>query len=137
MTDLRAALPSTAEDDDNDDEEWEGLHSDDNRENEREQTTVKKGRRKIRRAKDEKGRIVLKSLKHKPGALKRKAVLESRERERFGRNLAEMVGTTQAGGDVREGERDDGASRRREQRWGALRAFIGGNLVGGQGLGVV
>lgn len=136
MTDLRAALPSTAEDDDDDDEEWEGLHSEDDRENEREQTITKKGRRKIRRAKDEKGRIVLKSLKHKPGALKRKAILEGRERERFGRNLAEMVGTTRAGEDAREGETGDGESRRREQRWEALRAFIGGNLVGGQALGV-
>lgn len=32
-----------------------------------------------------------KSLKHKPGAMKRKEMLDRRERERFARNLAQMA----------------------------------------------
>ncbi|KAK5111536.1 hypothetical protein LTR62_004831 [Meristemomyces frigidus] len=89
-------------------------------------------------------KMVMKSLRHNPGALKRKGVMEERERERFARNLAEMVGSAPvgnarvAGGDGvggdgvgedgvggdRDGDRDGGQG----ERWAALRRFIGGSL---------
>lgn len=55
-------------------------------------------------------KMELKTLKSRPGAAKRKQVLEGREMERFGKNLANMA----------EGGRED--------RWEALRGFIGRTL---------
>lgn len=67
-----------------------------------------------------------KSLKHRPGALKRKEKLDRIERERFGKNMAQMAGgigqNAQAQGDQDSaGAGADGAT---SARWAALRSFI-------------
>ncbi|KAK4896426.1 hypothetical protein LTR27_005639 [Elasticomyces elasticus] len=103
-------------------------------------TTVPAGLRKVTSIRKTMGggpvagqaRIRLSSVKHKPGAARRKAVMEGLERERMGRNLAGMsvsaakrprddgvVGGKGFGLDVGVGEKD---------RWAALRKFIGGTM---------
>ena len=76
--------------------------------------------------------MVMKSLKHRPGSMKRKKVLEEREMERFKRNLAELakaesqqVVATESG----EGNAGSGGQAHIQQRWKALREFIGGTMV--------
>ena len=67
-----------------------------------------------------------KSLKHRPGALKRKEKLDRVERERFGKNMAQMAGGIGQSAQV-QGEQSaanaegDGAT---SARWAALRSFI-------------
>lgn len=69
------------------------------------------------------GKMKMKSLKTRPGAMKRKARMEGMEVERFGRNLAQMMGSnTQP---VREG---DAGGDGQKDRWTALRAFIGSTM---------
>ncbi|KAK3643709.1 hypothetical protein LTR56_010013 [Elasticomyces elasticus] len=115
-------------------EEWGGVSEDGD-----ETTSIPLG---LRRSKKKKGRgiagttveggqrIKLSSVRHKPGAARRKAVMEGLERERMGRNLAGMSSSSakegKGGGDgggggvgERVGERD---------RWAALRRFIGGTM---------
>lgn len=66
-------------------------------------------------------KIKLRSLKSKPGALKRKAKLEQQEKLRFGVNMAQLVGT--GGGD--QGKTDtNGASN----KWEQLRKFISSTM---------
>ena len=63
-----------------------------------------------------------KSLRSKPGALKRREKLEKMERERFGKNMAQLAaGSAQSGGEVAE----KAASA---NRWAALRGFISQTL---------
>lgn len=72
--------------------------------------------------------IKQKTLKHKPGAEKRRQKLEQLERDRFAKNMAQMaaIGTTQAAPTTAEGtsstatEEANGTSN----RWAALRSFI-------------
>lgn len=69
-----------------------------------------------------------KSLKHRPGALKRKEKLDRLERDRFGKNMAQMVGgisdqkdeAARGGGDGDSG----GGGGDTSARWSALRSFI-------------
>ncbi|KAK1819255.1 hypothetical protein LTR12_006325 [Friedmanniomyces endolithicus] len=80
-------------------------------------------------------KIVMKSLRLRPGAQKRKRVMEDKERERFGRNLAEMVGSLPLQPDRRsseakdpgkaEGKQSVGEAASEADRWAALRTFIG------------
>ncbi|KAK8211800.1 ribosome biogenesis protein SLX9-domain-containing protein, partial [Phyllosticta paracitricarpa] len=67
-------------------------------------------------------RILVKnrSLKSRPGALKRKAAVEARERHRFEQNLAEMAKGVPAP--------PGAAAASTAERWKALRAFIGGTM---------
>ncbi|ETN38957.1 uncharacterized protein HMPREF1541_06999 [Cyphellophora europaea CBS 101466] len=62
--------------------------------------------------------IKRKSMKSKPGALKRKQRVENEERARWGRNMAQMSGTA-ASVDTTDGTKS---------RWAALRGFIGETL---------
>jgi hypothetical protein len=96
----------------------------------------KKRRRRTKKPSTE-GKMEMKSLKHKPGAMKRKRVLEGREMERFGKNLAQLVGSVQRGGDVKavsSGGKQEGAATTttgvalQADRWAALRGFIGGSM---------
>jgi hypothetical protein len=127
------------------DDEWEGVESEedgdagmavDGAEG------LRKRRRRVRKVPGE-GKMEMKSLKHKPGAMKRKRVLEGREMERFGKNLAQLVGSVQRGGDVKagaadgkagaaDGKKDDTAvgqgQSAQADRWAALRGFIGGSM---------
>lgn len=66
-----------------------------------------------------------KSMKSRPGALKRREKVDQAERERFARNLAEMGGKR-----VERAETEDGGEAVKKQqqqphnRWAALRGFI-------------
>lgn len=62
-------------------------------------------------------RVHHKSLKSRPGAMKRKEKLEKMERERFGMNLAQMVGSTQT---EAYGSNDSAVG----SRWAALKTFV-------------
>jgi hypothetical protein len=63
-----------------------------------------------------------KSLKSRPGATKRREKLERMERERFGKNMAQLAaGSAQAGGE--EAQKIATANR-----WAALRGFISQTL---------
>ena len=62
-------------------------------------------------------RVRHKSLNSRPGATKRKEKLEKTERERFGMNLAQMVGSTQA---QAYGPNNSAVG----SRWAALKTFV-------------
>ena len=71
-----------------------------------------------------------KSLKHRPGALKRKEKLDRLERNRFGKNMAQMAegiasgrhGDSAAAADTTGGAGSGGSDT--SARWSALRSFI-------------
>jgi hypothetical protein len=67
--------------------------------------------------------IKQKTLKHKPGAMKRREKLERMERDRFAKNMAQMssIETTaiDSGND----------STSTSNRWAALRSFISQTMV--------
>ena len=70
------------------------------------------------------------SLKSRPGAMKKKAKLEAAETERFRRNLVEMA-KGDGGGERRgAGQEENGGERVRgmQARWEALRSHIGATL---------
>jgi hypothetical protein len=56
----------------------------------------------------------MKSMKTRPGAMKRKEKLEKQERERFNQNLAQLAGTSQ-GNAVQD-------------RWAALKNHVQSNM---------
>ncbi len=60
-----------------------------------------------------------KSMKSRPGATKRKEKLEKLERERFGKNMAQMAGPA---GEDRTVTMDTQSST--SSRWASLRGFI-------------
>lgn len=70
-------------------------------------------------------KIKYKSLKSKPGAMKKKELLVNMEKERFNRNMAAL----QQGKDsiTSRGEVNDDAGRSKE-KWAALREFIQQNM---------
>ena len=79
-------------------------------------------------AKKEPGKFTEKSLKSRPGALKRKEKLERMERERFGKNMAQLVTGTQTQTattkDVAVGDEQQHPVNPTASRWAALRGFI-------------
>lgn len=74
------------------------------------------------------------SLKSRKGSMKRKEKLERVERERFGRNLAVIMGSRVQGEEKMEvgGEETEGAEERKKEvvkgRFAALRAWVGTNM---------
>ncbi|OJJ43232.1 hypothetical protein ASPZODRAFT_146254 [Penicilliopsis zonata CBS 506.65] len=64
-----------------------------------------------------------KTLRHKPGALKRKEKIEKLERDRFAKNMAQMTGI-QAAPPAAGGENPDSEQSSTSNRWAALRNFI-------------
>ena len=125
-------------DESGEDDEWEGVESgeeDGGMAVDGAAEGSRKKRRRVRKVPGE-GKMEMKSLKHKPGAMKRKRVLEGREMERFGKNLAQLVGSVQRGGSVAKttGEGDAAAApaapvvAAQADRWAALRGFIGGSM---------
>ncbi|KKZ65056.1 hypothetical protein EMCG_01296 [[Emmonsia] crescens] len=75
--------------------------------------------------------IQQKSLKHKPGAMKRKETLDRRERERFARNLAQMAVVSSSSTTVAESSSNNAPAEvvqaenaPTSNRWAALRNFI-------------
>ncbi|KAK3670430.1 hypothetical protein LTR78_009670 [Recurvomyces mirabilis] len=117
-------------------DEWVGLSDDEDAEM---NGDVPAGLRKVRKKKPMRadggavggGKMVMKSLRHRPGAMKRKGVMEEKERERFGRNLAGMVGrvaprSAAVGGGA--GAEKAGEGSQQAEKWAALRRFIGGTM---------
>lgn len=130
ISDLGDALPDVSDDDSGQarsnvildgEDEWEGMSED---EEEGASAATRKARKRRRKAEGD-GKMVMKSLKHRPGAMKKRKVLEERERERFGRNLAQLV-KTEVGG--KENGEADKAGCAQTQKWAALRAFIGSTM---------
>lgn len=82
------------------------------------------------------GKIRHKSLKSRPGALKRKERVIKGEMERFGRSLAQLAsmpeGTGEKGVDDRdENTETEGAPQQAQaasNRWAALRGFISATM---------
>lgn len=97
-----------------DDDEWEGFSGDDA------EGVDEIRKRKRRRKVSGDGKMVMRSLKHRPGAMKRKRKMEGAEMERFRRNLAQMAGGA-------EGVPVDGGDGTAD-KWAALRSFIGGTM---------
>jgi hypothetical protein len=136
---LASALPELEdmlEEGEGEEDEWEGVESgeEDGMNIEGDGGAAPKQRRRRVRKSAGEGKMEMKSLKHKPGAMKRKRVLEGREMERFGKNLAQLVGSVQRGGNVAKttGEGDATAAApvvaAQADRWAALRGFIGGSM---------
>ncbi|TKA25910.1 hypothetical protein B0A50_05665 [Salinomyces thailandicus] len=150
LDDLADALPDAGEEGAGGEEDWEGISEDGDGD---ESMAGVEGFRKVkrrRRVQGGEGKMAMKSLRHRPGAMKRKRRMEQGEMERFGRNLAQMVGRGQAavdeatpqsvarsaasgaggkdtdGGGGSAGEAAPGASQ--ADRWAALRRFIGGTM---------
>lgn len=68
-----------------------------------------------RRRKVNTGKMEMKTMESRPGAMKKKAKLERAERDRFAKNMAQMAPAAQGGqGEVSSSD-----------RWSALRGFIG------------
>jgi len=122
---LGEALPDVSIDVDEGDDagEWEGIEEEVGME---ELAGLRKARRRRRVGDGKEGKMVMKSLKTRPGSLLRKRKVEGRERERFERNLASMVVGMQSkqGG----GEMGEGKELEQRERWEALRQFIGGTM---------
>lgn len=120
-------------------DEWEGVESEE--EGAMAVDGMRKRRRRVRKVGAGEGKMELKSLKHKPGAMKRKRALEARETERFGKNLAQLVGSVKKGSEMKTASSGDqegkagqsdgeaqGGSSAQADRWAALRGFIGGSM---------
>lgn len=112
ITNLGDALPDV---DDDSDGSWEGIDDEENT-----VVAVRKKRKSAAHVSGSTGKMEMKSLKHKPGAMKRKVAMEARERERFGRNLAGLMA-----GNAKSVE---GQGAGAGDRWKALRGFIEGTL---------
>lgn len=135
LADALPAVESSGKGEDlEDSEEWEGLGDDDGDDG---GLAGIDGLRRAKRRRAEMaggGKMVMKSLRHRPGAMKRKRKMEQGEMERFGRNLAQMVG--QPEGQSEPGRKQDSEIRRgmvdsntnQADRWAALRRFIGGTM---------
>ena len=122
LDEMRDALPELS-DQDEDEEEWEGL-------SDVEEGTPSEGKRKQRRVGGGNGQIKMRSLKHRPGAMKRKRKMEGVEMERFGRNLAQLSANTKKPDAAVEGvdASQAGGGAGTQGKWAALRAFIGSTL---------
>jgi hypothetical protein len=126
---LNTALDSLAEAlpelDEESDDEWEGIDEDETMDGNDNQMQGALGELskmvRVKKAKAADGKMKLKTLKSRPGALKRKQKMELTEKERFGKNLASMSVPTPAAATAA----DAGVTT---NRWAALRGFIGHTL---------
>ncbi|OBT70100.1 hypothetical protein VE03_00409 [Pseudogymnoascus sp. 23342-1-I1] len=72
-------------------------------------------------------KIKHRSLKSRPGATKRREKLEKMERERFGKNMAQLSATTETAPAL-EGQPHAAAAAATSNKWAALRGFISQTL---------
>lgn len=71
----------------------------------------------------------MKSLKSKPGAMKRKEKLERTERERFGKNMAQIMAVKESTTPIVQGEATaPSAASATTSRFAALRAWADANM---------
>lgn len=81
------------------------------------------------RAQDQVNIIQRKSMKSKPGAMKRREKLDKSERDRFAKNMAQLAGSN--GSDANhggEGQIETPTVASTTSRWAALRGFISQTL---------
>lgn len=71
-----------------------------------------------------------KSMRSRPGALKRREKMDQGERERFAKNLAEMAGkgVPQQQGSIEDRNDDAQGGQQPHNSWAALRRFIAQTL---------
>ena len=124
LDDMRDALRDIAGHGDVD--EWEGFSDAD-------VAVHVDGKKRRSRVREGEGKIQMRSLKHRPGAMKRKRRLEGVEMERFGWNLAQLSANTKAlerevQGRPAEDAGGGGAAATSREKWAALRAFIGSTM---------
>ncbi|RDL40040.1 uncharacterized protein BP5553_00019 [Venustampulla echinocandica] len=81
----------------------------------------------ISKASKEGQKIKMDSLTNGPGLMKRRGKVEKVERERFGKNLAQLMGAQKAAGGetVAEAQTDSQQPSATASRFAALRAWIG------------
>ncbi|KAK3117707.1 hypothetical protein LTR53_000636 [Teratosphaeriaceae sp. CCFEE 6253] len=108
-------------------EEWEGVDEDGDEGGVAGMAGMRKAKKK-KKADVEQKKMPMKSLRHRPGAMKRKRVMEGKERERFGRNLARMVGQPEKSAESGKKAGSYGPGASEVDRWAALRSFIGGTM---------
>lgn len=102
-----------------DDEEWEGFGDEE----------IGGRKRRRRRATAGDGKMIMTSLKHRPGAMKRKDRLQRMEVERFGRNLAQLTGHVSKGtGEGSNESHADAEDAGQSGKWAALRNFISATM---------
>lgn len=122
IADLGDALPDVEEAE----EEWEGIDEDEAGGMHVEGAVAKKKRR--RRVRENDGKMEMKSLKMRQGAMKRKRKMEESEIERMQRNLALLAQGRAAVGEGGDGGGEEAGKESQKKRWEALRAFIGGTM---------
>lgn len=71
--------------------------------------------------------ISRKSIKSRPGALKRRERIDKNERDRFNKNMAQLA-TSVVKSDTQDKTNDGTASTPSSNRWAALRGFINQTL---------
>lgn len=139
---LMDALPDVEDtQNDEDDDGWEGLSEDEADEAmDGPSTTPAAAKRRkelaklvrVRKAGAEgPQKMKMQTLKTRPGSMKRKSKLEGMERERFGRNLAQMSAAPAPAASVTPTEGTGGGAAAvgsTSQRWAALRGFIGSTM---------
>jgi hypothetical protein len=135
---LADALPDVDGDDeflDSDEDGWEGISGDEEDGDvsmAQPGAATKRRRRRKPATRSVEGKMVMTSLKHRPGAMKKKMAMEGREMERFQKNLAVMVGGgggTQAQSASRPARTLATSAPQQADRWAALRGFISNTMV--------
>lgn len=127
---LADALPDVEDSDD--DDGWEGLSDNENEvAGGMELDGLRKAGqgKKSSAARAENAKMTMKSVRNRPGAMKRKKVMEGKEMERFAKNLAQMAAppaqqatsSTTATPDTNTA----GSASSQSDRWKALRNFLG------------
>jgi hypothetical protein len=81
------------------------------------------------------GKIKTKSLKSKPGAMKRKERLERTERERFGKNMAQIMALKEPICQIQAGGSSPVTTITTTSRFAALRAWADANMEKHPGFG--
>lgn len=115
---LADALPDL---EDNDDDEWEGIDDDEDMGESGGMLGELSKMVRVRKPQQQQ-KMKLKTLKTRPGAMKRKQKLEDQEKERFGKNLASMNVQAPVAANAASAQAEAGATG---NRWAALRGFIG------------
>ncbi|KAF2218641.1 ribosome biogenesis protein SLX9-domain-containing protein [Elsinoe ampelina] len=96
-------------------DEWEGISDDEDESSVKLPGDLGRIARVRRRKGNTTAKMEMKSIKSRPGAMKKKAQLEMAEKDRFAKNMAQMAPSIHG----------DGAQVQSADRWSSLRAFIG------------
>lgn len=125
MDGLADALPDVENEDE--DDGWEGISDEEAGEGGMEVDGLRKAKKRKRSSAKAAGeKMEMKSLKHRPGAMKRKKIIEGKEMERFARNLAQMAAPApQSTGEKKAEANTTTTSSSQADRWKALRSFLG------------